>query len=1091
MAVFIGVTAVAAAGWIVSLLFWRSATRRHLVLLTALSACLLLPVAWGVRSGTNWTLWAIRSPVSGSAVPVRDAAPPLREPPTEWTLSRREQIENGDSDSHAARTAQSPSGHRQAAVESDKVSSATGPKSARRSMHDASATTITWASAKHWGVVAYTFVAGAMLARLLASLAAVQRVRRRAVEVETLAGGVRVLEANVACPMAVGFGDPAIVLPHGFRGAVRPDQLRDVLAHEAEHLRRGDHWVMLLQGVMAAVYWPVVTVHLLNRALVRAREELCDNAVLEGRDPADYGQTLLAVARLASGRRGGIARLAPSVIRRGELERRVAGLLDSRRDRRTRVSRPASWTVAASLLAMAVMAGTTRVVAVADETPAGRSQPADPQAADPPATGAPEPKDSINWSGLPKADSENATLHRGVVLGPDEKPLSGASVYAASTIELLELADAEKVGVEDLGPVRAVTDAEGRFEFNAQDLSWVTPAGERKRWETLLVATKEGVAPGWLKTWGADRSFRSHWHPSKSREVAVRTRSPAALTGKLLLEGGAPLVGARVRLTGLMAPREYDLDKHISAEETKALSLGSTIDYAESISRPQVMPALKTEATTGEDGKFELPGLPEGFIARIEVTHPQAETTTLRVAVRAIESVYRKPFLPLEEQEPPPPPPKPALYGSGFSAELRNGAVLQGRAVFHVGYDKRPASGVIVARANHNASDGFYGQRFTTDGEGRFEVTGLRNAPQGYDLAFVGSFDAPFASRRERVIPGVEAEVSLTRAVPYRLKLTDPAGKPIDRDVYSIQVQKTPGSRREDVKDRFNDAERVAPGVYEGIVPQGPGAVLVKRGVRTDRPAAVKPKAFFEAGRTDWTREEERHAYGDAWRIARPAVVDGGGATSHTIDQLDLAAVVFTSAQASDGVLELAATAHFDPPVEVTLVDEEGQLVADASVKRQLERYDAADLPETFSLDGLHPQRAEFLAFTHEQHGLIGTLSTTWRSDRVRVVMRPAAILIGRFTDAVGEPNFDFRIRVLGQGVMPDTYVAGRMYRTTDEPGKRTGEFRLLVPPGVEVRGEFVRKAPDWKTRPSAGQAFGPLTPRPGQTVDLGDLAVP
>jgi hypothetical protein len=105
--------------------------------------------------------------------------------------------------------------------------------------------------------------------------------------------------------------------------------------------------------------------------------------------------------------------------------------------------------------------------------------------------------------------------------------------------------------------------------------------------------------------------------------------------------------------------------------------------------------------------------------------------------------------------------------------------------------------------------------------------------------------------------------------------------------------------------------------------------------------------------------------------------------------------------------------------------------------------------------------------------------------------MRPAVTLIGRITDRSGAPNFDFRIRVLGEGVPPDTYVAGRMYRPSDAPGERKGEFRLVVPAGVPLRGEFVRKTPDWQTRPSAGTAFGPLNPKSGETVDLGNLTVP
>jgi hypothetical protein len=276
-------------------------------------------------------------------------------------------------------------------------------------------------------------------------------------------------------------------------------------------------------------------------------------------------------------------------------------------------------------------------------------------------------------------------------------------------------------------------------------------------------------------------------------------------------------------------------------------------------------------------------------------------------------------------------------------------------------------------------------------------------------------------------------------------------------------------------------------------VPIGPGAVLVERGARTDRPAAVDPKAFFEPGRTDWTLEEERYAYGDDWRIAQSAVVTNeklAAGKNWTHDQLDLAAVVFTGAQTNKDVLELSATVYRDPPVEVTLVDEAGEPVSGARVERQLKRYDGDELPAKFLVHGLHPQRAELLVFHHEKRRLIGTLSNTWTGDPVRVVMRPAATLFGRFVDKSGEPNFDFGVRLLGEGVTPDTFVAGRMRQTTEKPGERPGEFRLTVPPGVNLRGEFVRKM-DWLARPSVGTAFGPLAPKPGETVDLGDLAVP
>ncbi len=1081
MVILIGVALVATAGWIISLRSPNSAARRHLILTAALVTCLLLPLVLKLRSETGWTLLQIsgssdtRTMRSTDSVPPSSEQPTLREQPTEARVSLRDQSEEsdarlsvavGDQENLRGTTSREAQGHferLQPTVESEPISSGT------------------WGLAMDWGAAVYAFVAGAMLFRLLASLIVIQRVKRQSIEIGVPHNGIRVLEADVAVPLAIGFGRSAIVLPRGFREVVTPDTLQDVLDHEAEHLLRGDHWVLLLQGIAAAIYWPIITVHLLNRGLSRAREELCDNAVLAGRDPADYGQTLLAVAEQAKSRRSNATLLAPSIIGRGELERRVEGVLDCRRDRRTRMSRRVRWTVAMSLMGLAILAGTTRVVAVADQTAVDAKKVVTPDAAEKPL-----PKKNINWTGRPLVDSENPTLHRGIVLGQDGQPLAGAAIYAASTIELLERDHTDKGGTAEIGPVRAITDTQGRFEFHADDLTWLTTGGVRKRCETLLVATKADVAPGWLKTWGEDRSVRSHWNPHPNLEVVLRTRPPATLTGQLFLEGGTPLAEARVHLTDLMAPLGYDLGVHIPKEEDK-LALFQGVDYAESLSRPAVLPGLKTEATTDEDGRFELAGLPEGFIAQIKVTHPQAETTRLRVAVRSMEPVYRKSFLEKDK-------PTLTLYGSGFTAELPRGAVLRGQVTSGWGANQKAAAGVIVALANHNARSGLSGQQFLTDADGRFEVTGLWNPAQGYELAFTGSFAAPYADLRQRVAPGEDARVNLAPAVTYRLKLVDPKGNPVDRDVYTSEVQPVPGVIHSGIKERFNEAKRVAPGLYEGIVPTGPAAVLVKRGAKTDRPAAVNPKAFFAPGRTDWTLEEERYAYGDLWRIAQPAIVTTERLSvwkNNPIDQLELAAVQFTNAREKDGVLELTATVYSDPPVEVTLVDTTGNPVKGAQVKRQLKQYDDQDLPATFPVYGLHPERAEFLVFTDEEHGLIGTLSTRWTSGPLRVVMQPTATLIGRLTDETGQPDFDFGIRMSGHGLAPDTFVAGRMRMATDEPGKRRGEFSLTVPPGLEVRGAFVRMTDQHATRPTVGTAFAPVIPKPGETVNLGDLIVP
>src|SRR4029077_18942899 len=106
------------------------------------------------------------------------------------------------------------------------------------------------------------------------------------------------VSSRTVAPLAAGFGRPAVILPERLLGAFSDKELRDVLVHEVAHLQRGDQRIVLLQELAGALYWPIVSVHGLNRELQRAREELCDNVVLARRDAISYGETLLHVAEL-------------------------------------------------------------------------------------------------------------------------------------------------------------------------------------------------------------------------------------------------------------------------------------------------------------------------------------------------------------------------------------------------------------------------------------------------------------------------------------------------------------------------------------------------------------------------------------------------------------------------------------------------------------------------------------------------------------------------------------------------------------------------------------------------------------------------
>jgi hypothetical protein len=157
-------------------------------------------------------------------------------------------------------------------------------------------------------------------------------------------------------------------------------------------------------------------------------------------------------------------------------------------------------------------------------------------------------------------------------------------------------------------------------------------------------------------------------------------------------------------------------------------------------------------------------------------------------------------------------------------------------------------------------------------------------------------------------------------------------------------------------------------------------------------------------------------------------------------------------------------------------------------VKRQLEKYNGKDMPSTFPLYGLHPERAEMIQFHHDKRGLIGFLRAKLTDKPLQVVMKPPAILVGSFVTKDGKPSFDFGAIVEG-AVIPRTHL-GNFTRNTDST--RKGRFALAVPPDETYSGKLMRKTHNsWYPRPTLGKAFGPVKPEAGEVIELGEIFVP
>jgi hypothetical protein len=85
---------------------------------------------------------------------------------------------------------------------------------------------------------------------------------------------------DVDRPSVLGFFHPRILLPPGLMERLSEEELRQVLLHETEHLRRADDWTNLLQKLALVVFPLNPVLYWVERRLCLERELACDDRVL-------------------------------------------------------------------------------------------------------------------------------------------------------------------------------------------------------------------------------------------------------------------------------------------------------------------------------------------------------------------------------------------------------------------------------------------------------------------------------------------------------------------------------------------------------------------------------------------------------------------------------------------------------------------------------------------------------------------------------------------------------------------------------------------------------------------------------------------
>ena len=199
------------------------------------------------------------------------------------------------------------------------------------------------------------FLAALQLLRLAIGYLVVRRLKRKSTRLDVslpspiLRKTSVLVSTRIGMPMALGYRQPAILLPQSMVLALTYDELQHVLLHESAHLLRRDDWMALGERVLRALFSFQPAVHWIGRQIEREREVACDDWVIaQSGEAKPYAASLARVAELGSAAR--VPMLATGAGRPKEIFKRLETLLDRTRNRLPQVSGTLVFAVALALL---------------------------------------------------------------------------------------------------------------------------------------------------------------------------------------------------------------------------------------------------------------------------------------------------------------------------------------------------------------------------------------------------------------------------------------------------------------------------------------------------------------------------------------------------------------------------------------------------------------------------------------------------------------------------------------------------------------------------------------------------------------------
>jgi hypothetical protein len=639
----------------------------------------------------------------------------------------------------------------------------------------------------------------------------------------------------------------------------------------------------------------------------------------------------------------------------------------------------------------------------------------------------------------PKATPGAVVEVRGRVVGPDGKPVPGATLRTAFFDADDHRAPKASSGPDGRFLMRIPRSMRSDAMLNGYDsLPWVVAS-----------------APGF----GAGHTT-SVFKAAAKGELTIRlVEQGPPIEGRIVDLEGRPVAGAEVKVKRIYFAGDGDLTAWLAkAKDVGVQNPGHDL---------YVLPPAITTTTSSPDGRFRFAEIGRERIAELFISGPKIATTQVYAMSRDGADVRA------QEQQ------GMAKKSVVFHTHRFEHAVEPAKPIEGVVRDKdsgQPIAGLTLHAAvfEEYSFVPAQGIEATTDAQGRYHIFGLPKVP-AYRL-FVEQVEGkpyPAANFRARAdspaFEPVTFDITLKRGILIRGQVTDKTtGQPVPGYINSFTfrdnpaIKEFPGYALNNLAQSFINGD----GRYEVVGLPGRNIIGCRSEMRRYR-ARVGAEALKGY-------DPKVMAFYDTLPL------------SCNVNNYHVLAEIDVNPKAESATLDL----QVDPgrTVTVTAVDPEGKPIGGTKAKGVTDlfsngiEYDQES--PSFEINALDPSNPRRVIITHAGRKLIGTAYLKGdETGPITIRLQPWGAITGRVVDDDGQPVKGLRMMSAGgifparpdvQGILPGDGVIGSDAR-----------FRVdgLVP-GLK----YGATAADQKA--IFGGLFHDLTVAPGEVKDLGDLKV-